>query len=59
MSTRVKAALYGAPIGMLGGLIGLGRAELRRPVLEAMFGRPIHRAVALNLAIASSRWCPR
>lgn len=37
---------------MLGGLIGLGGAELRLPVLKAAFARPTHRAVALNLAIS-------
>jgi hypothetical protein len=29
----VAALLYGAPIGFLGGLIGLGGAEFRLPVL--------------------------
>jgi uncharacterized protein len=50
--TSTKAVLYGAPIGTLGGLIGLGGAEFRLPVLKAAFGRPTHRAVALNLAIS-------
>jgi uncharacterized membrane protein YfcA len=34
----VAALLYGAPIGLLGGLIGLGGAEFRLPVLAGVFG---------------------
>ena len=34
---RLLAFLYGAPIGALGGLIGLGGAEFRLPVLKAVF----------------------
>ncbi len=52
MRSATKAVLYGTPIGMLGGLIGLGGAEFRLPVLKAAFARPTHRAVALNLAIS-------
>jgi len=37
---------------MLGGLIGLGGAEFRLPVLKAVFGYPIRRAIALNLAVS-------
>jgi uncharacterized membrane protein YfcA len=48
----VSALLYGAPIGLLGGLIGLGGAEFRLPVLAGVFGYPARRAVALNLAIS-------
>ncbi len=48
----VAALLYGAPIGLLGGLIGLGGAEFRLPVLAGVFGYAAHRAVALNLAIS-------
>ncbi len=48
----LRAMLYGAPIGTLGGLIGLGGAEFRLPVLKAAFGYPTHRAVALNLAVS-------
>jgi uncharacterized protein len=46
------AAVYGAPIGLLGGLIGLGGAEFRLPVLAGVFGYRARRAVALNLAIS-------
>ena len=48
----VAALLYGAPIGLLGGLIGLGGAEFRLPVLAGVFRYPVRRAVALNLAIS-------
>src|SRR5215212_8819962 len=47
-----RALIYGAPIGMLGGLIGLGGAEFRLPVLAGVFGYTARRAVALNLAIS-------
>src|SRR5918998_435068 len=48
----VVALLYGVPIGLLGGLIGLGGAEFRLPVLAGVFGSAARRAVALNLAIS-------
>ena len=48
----ILALLYGAPIGLLGGLIGLGGAEFRLPVLAGVFGYAARRAVALNLAIS-------
>jgi len=47
-----RAFSYGAPIGVLGGLIGLGGAEFRLPVLAGVFGYKARRAVALNLAIS-------
>ena len=50
--TETKAFLFGAPIGTLGGLIGLGGAEFRLPILKAVFQCATHRAVALNLAIS-------
>lgn len=46
------AAVTGAPVGMLGGLIGLGGAEFRLPLLRALFAYPIRRAIALNLAVS-------
>src|ERR687897_354520 len=48
----LAALLYGAPIGLLGGLGGLGGGEFRFPVLAGVFGYPARRAVALNLAIS-------
>jgi uncharacterized protein len=48
----IAALLYGAPIGLLGGLIGLGGAEFRLPVLAGVFRYPARRAVSLNLAIS-------
>lgn len=42
----------GALIGTLGGLIGLGGAEFRLPVLVGSLGYPARRAVPLNLAIS-------
>jgi uncharacterized protein len=51
-STVVRAFLVGAPIGILGGLIGLGGAEYRLPVLKAVFGYPANRAVPVNLAVS-------
>lgn len=47
-----RAFLYGAPIGLLGDLIGLGGAEIRLPVLVGVLGDTARRAVALNLAIS-------
>jgi uncharacterized membrane protein YfcA len=48
----MKALLYGVPIGTLGGLIGLGGAEFRLPVLVKAFGYQPRSAVPLNLAIS-------
>lgn len=47
-----RAFGFGVPIGALGGLIGLGGAEFRLPVLTGVFGYPPRSAVALNLAIS-------
>ncbi|MBA2344176.1 MAG: hypothetical protein H0V83_03735 [Rubrobacter sp.] len=44
------AALWGVPIGFIGGLIGLGGAEFRLPALVGVFGCVARSAVALNLA---------
>jgi len=54
-SPVVAAMLYGTPIGLLGGLIGLGGSELRLLVLDGVFGYGSRRAVALNLAISLGR----
>lgn len=47
-----RAFLFGVPIGTLGGLIGLGGAEFRLPVLVGPLGYRARTAVALNLAIS-------
>jgi uncharacterized membrane protein YfcA len=49
---RMLAVVAGTAVGMLGGLLGLGGAEFRLPILVAGFGYPLRRAVPLNLAIS-------
>ena len=49
---NIKALLYGLPSGVLGGLIGLGGAEFRLPVLTRVFGYKAIEAVPLNLAMS-------
>ncbi|MBD2355744.1 sulfite exporter TauE/SafE family protein [Tolypothrix sp. FACHB-123] len=44
--------LYSVPIGVLGGLIGLGGAEFRLPVLAGVLGYSVRQAVPLNLAVS-------
>lgn len=52
-SVRHSAAvLWGAAIGTLGGLIGLGGAEFRLPVLLSVFRFPPLQAVILNKAMS-------
>lgn len=46
------AFLYAVPIGALGGLIGLGGAEFRLPVLAGVLGYSARQAVPLNLAVS-------
>lgn len=46
------AFLYAVPIGLLGGLIGLGGAEFRLPVLAGPLRYSPRQAVPLNLAIS-------
>jgi len=46
------AAAIGAPIGLVGGLIGLGGAEFRLPFLKTTFRFDTRRTIALNLAIS-------
>ena len=43
---------FGVPIGTLGGLIGLGGAEFRLPVLTGVLGYRARQAVAVNLAVS-------
>ena len=50
--TSLLAFLIGAPIGIIGGLIGLGGAEFRLPFLLKTFSKPAKRAVALNMLIS-------
>lgn len=45
-------ALVGFVVGVAGGLIGLGGAELRLPYLVGFLGLTLHRAVPLNLAVS-------
>jgi len=51
-SVLVLAALSGAVVGVLGGLIGLGGAEFRLPLLIALFGLVAIEAVIVNKAIS-------
>jgi len=46
------AFLYAVPIGLLGGLIGLGGAEFRLPVLAGPLRYSARQAVPLNLVIS-------
>ena len=44
--------VFAVPIAILGGLIGLGGAEFRLPVLAGPLGYPARQAVPLNLAVS-------
>jgi uncharacterized protein len=46
------AFLYSLPIAILGGLIGLGGAEFRLPVLAGPLGYLTRRAIPINLAVS-------
>jgi uncharacterized protein len=48
----VPAASTGAAVGILGGLLGLGGAEFRLPILVGYFRYPLLRAISLNLAVS-------
>ncbi|MFT8315577.1 MAG: sulfite exporter TauE/SafE family protein [Clostridium sp.] len=50
--SRILALATGAPIGFLCGLIGLGGAEFRIPVLLGKFKFSVHKAVSMNLAVS-------
>ncbi|MGC8774549.1 MAG: sulfite exporter TauE/SafE family protein [Chlorobaculum sp.] len=52
MIKKIKAFFAGAGIGTLGGLIGLGGAEFRLPLLLGMFAFPPLEAVILNKAMS-------
>lgn len=57
MRTNRLAFLFSVPIATLGGLIGLGGAEFRLPVLAGPLGYSVRRAVPLNLAVSSITIC--
>lgn len=48
----ILALVCSVPIGVLGGLIGLGGAEFRLPVLAGLLGYVARKAVPLNLAVS-------
>ncbi len=48
----IAAALAGAAVGLLGGMIGLGGAEFRLPLLIGLFGFLALQAVILNKAMS-------
>jgi uncharacterized membrane protein YfcA len=48
----IVAACIGAPIGFVGGLIGLGGSEFRLPFLVGLFRYATRAAVPLNLAMS-------
>ena len=49
---RISAFVAGAAVGVLGGLIGLGGAEFRLPILIGIFGFEALPAVILNKAMS-------
>lgn len=51
-SRPALAFLFSVPIAVLGGLIGLGGAEFRLPVLAGPLGYSANKAVPLNLAVS-------
>jgi uncharacterized membrane protein YfcA len=51
-ASAVAAAVAGAGVGAAGGLIGLGGAEFRLPLLIGFFANPLRRAIALNLGVS-------
>jgi hypothetical protein len=53
-SSLVAAFIAGAAVGLLGGMIGLGGAEFRLPLLIGLFGFLALQAVIMNKAM-----CPR
>lgn len=52
MTEALLAFLIAIPIAVLGGLIGLGGAEFRLPVLVGLLRRSAHQAVPINLAVS-------
>jgi uncharacterized membrane protein YfcA len=52
-----EAALWGVPVGLLGGLIGLGGGEFRIPILLRRFGLAPGAVVPLNSVISMITLC--
>lgn len=48
----LAAFLYSIPVSLLAGLIGLGGAEFRLPVIVGLMGETVRRAVPVNLAVS-------
>jgi uncharacterized protein len=48
----LAAAFAGAAVALLGGLIGLGGAEFRLPILIVVFALYAHRAIRINLLVS-------
>jgi uncharacterized protein len=49
---KIWAFAWGALVGVLGGLIGLGGAEFRLPVLVSFFHYPTLQAIIINLLVS-------
>ncbi len=49
---HLLAFVFGSLIGMLGGLIGLGGAEFRLPLLVGIFKKPPLRAININIIVS-------
>jgi uncharacterized membrane protein YfcA len=52
LQNSILAFLISIPIGLFGGLIGLGGAEFRLPVLVGVLKRSAREAVPINLAVS-------
>lgn len=52
MPRPLLAFVTGLPVALLGGLIGLGGAEFRLPILTGLFGYAVRAAIPLNLAVS-------
>lgn len=51
-NSRLLPFVTGAAVGVLGGLIGLGGAEFRLPVLVGWFQFPVLLAIVINLLVS-------
>ncbi len=49
---RLEAAAWGVPVGMMGGLVGLGGGEFRIPILLRRFGLAARDVIPLNAVIS-------